>query len=45
MSTLFVVGVAVWMIGEGIAKLPNTGYIGGVTQIVGGILALVSVIV
>ncbi len=41
MSTLFVVGLAVWMIGAGVAKLPNTGLIGGIAQVVGGMLVLV----
>ncbi len=44
MSTLFVVGLAVWMIGAGAAKLPNTGLIGGIAQVVGGVLVLVSVL-
>jgi len=44
MSTLFVVGLAVWMIGAGVAKLPNNGLIGGIAQVVGGVLVLVSVL-
>lgn len=40
MSTLFVVGLAVWMIGAGVAKLPNTGISGGLMQVVGGVLVL-----
>lgn len=40
MSTLFVVGLAVWMIGAGVAKLPTTGIDGGLMQVVGGVLVL-----
>lgn len=41
MSTLFVVGLAFWMIGAGVAKLPNTSIAGAAAQIVGGVLVLV----
>lgn len=40
MSTLTLAGLAVWMIGAGVAKLPNTGVAGGLMQVVGGVLVL-----
>lgn len=40
MSTLFVVGLAVWMIGAGVAKLPNLSLAGAAAQIAGGVLVL-----
>ncbi len=42
MSLLTLVGIAVWMIGAGVAKLPSTGIAGGLMQVVGGILVLVA---
>ena len=45
MSTLFVVGLAVWLIGAGVAKLPNTGLAGALMQNVGGVLVLVGAFV
>lgn len=41
MSTIFVAGIAVWMIGAGVAKIPNTGLAGGMMQIVGGVMVLI----
>lgn len=40
MSTITLAGLAVWMIGAGVAKLPNTGIAGGLMQVVGGVLVL-----
>ena len=48
MDTLFIIGLAVWLIGAGVAKMgriTNAGEIGGLAQIIGGVLVLVSALV
>ena len=41
MSQMQIVGVALWMIGAGVAKIPNTGLAGGLMQVVGGVIVLI----
>ena len=45
MDLLMIVGIGVWMIGSGVAKLPGGNIIGAVAQIVGGSLFLISALV
>jgi hypothetical protein len=42
MELLFVVGLGVYLIGHGVQGLPNTGIIGAISMVVGGILVIVS---